>query len=271
VLFDLRSGKRRRVVQIVFGFLAFIFFISFVGFGIGSDVSGGIFDALGLGGGDTSSNPQYDEQIEDAEKTLESDPENERALLDLVNYRFLAASESEDGIVTDPSTGATTISSDARSDMQLALDAWADYLDTKPQRVNADAAIDVLQINSILFNTALTDGDASQALRSAEDAAAAGQIAAEARDTASDWGSVANYAYIAGQTEQGDEAARRAIEATEQSSRKQIEQTMEAYAERGEKFNKQLEKLVKQGSSQGGEIEDPFGGLGGGAVPPSSP
>jgi hypothetical protein len=50
MIFDLKSGKRRRVVQVVFGFLAFIFFISFVGFGIGSDVSGGIFDAIGLGG-----------------------------------------------------------------------------------------------------------------------------------------------------------------------------------------------------------------------------
>ena len=50
MLFDLKTGKRRRVVQVVFGFLAFIFFISFVGFGIGSDVSGGLFDAIGLGG-----------------------------------------------------------------------------------------------------------------------------------------------------------------------------------------------------------------------------
>ena len=57
MIFDLKSGKRRRVVQIVFGFLAFVFFISFVGFGIGSDVSGGIFDAIGLGGNDTSSTP----------------------------------------------------------------------------------------------------------------------------------------------------------------------------------------------------------------------
>ena len=63
MIFDLKSGKRRRVVQVVFGFLAFIFFISFVGFGIGSDVTGGIFDALGIGGGSSSSDPQYEQQI----------------------------------------------------------------------------------------------------------------------------------------------------------------------------------------------------------------
>ena len=50
MIFDLKSGKRRRVVQVVFGVLAFIFFISFVGFGIGSGSAGGIFDALGIGG-----------------------------------------------------------------------------------------------------------------------------------------------------------------------------------------------------------------------------
>ena len=69
------------MVQVVFGFLAFIFFISFVGFGIGSDVSGGIFDAIGLGGGDSASTPEYEQQIEDANETLDG-PDNERALLD---------------------------------------------------------------------------------------------------------------------------------------------------------------------------------------------
>ena len=97
VIFDLKSGKRRRVVQVVFGFLAFIFFISFVGFGIGSDAAGGIFDAIGLGGGSSGgTDTEYDQQIEDAEETLETDPQNERALLDLVNYHYLAATAGRD-------------------------------------------------------------------------------------------------------------------------------------------------------------------------------
>jgi hypothetical protein len=262
MLFDLKSGKRRRVIQVVFGFLAFIFFISFVGFGIGSDVSGGIFDAIGLGGDDTSSTPQYDQQIEDAEATLETDPANERALLDLVNYRYLAATESEDGVRVDPSTGVAEVSSGARSDLVQALDAWNRYLDTKPKPVNADAAVDVLQINDILFRAALGTGDASEALSSAEEAAAAGRIAAESRDTASDWGAVANYAYIAGDVKLGDEAAKRAIGATEPSTRKQIEQAMKSTAKNGEALNKELEKRIKQGGGEGA-IEDPFGGLGG--------
>ncbi len=265
MLFDLKSGKRRRVVQIVFGFLAFVFFISFVGFGIGSDVSGGIFDAIGLGGNDSSSSPQYEQQIEDAEAALETDPKNERALVDLINYRFLSATSSEDGVTTDPNTGIVTVSSDARSEFELALDSWNTYLDTKPKPVDPAAALNVLQINSVLFNAALSEGDASAALRAAEDAADAGQIAAKSRDTASDWGAVARFAYIAGETELGDEASKRALAATDPSSRKQIKKALEGVAEQGAAGNKELEKRIKQeaGGGTDGAIEDPFGGLGG--------
>lgn len=277
MLFDLKSGKRRRVIQIVFGFLAFIFFISFVGFGIGSDVSGGIFDAIGLGGDDSSSTPQYDEQIEDAEATLETDPTNEGALVNLVDYRYRAATESEGGVQIDPATGAAAVNSDARADLEQALDAWNRYLDTKPKPVNAGAALNALQINDILFRAALGTGDPSEALSSAEGAAEAGRVAAESRDTASDWGAVARYAYIAGDVKLGDEAADRAIEATEPSSRKQIEKTTQSYAKSGAALNKELEKLIKQAGAEGGgegAIEDPFGALGGaqsGLPPPTAP
>ena len=45
------AGKRKRFLQIIFGLLALVFTISFVGFGIGSDAGGGLFDAVGIGGG----------------------------------------------------------------------------------------------------------------------------------------------------------------------------------------------------------------------------
>jgi hypothetical protein len=56
MLFDLQSGRRRRVIQVVFGALAVIFAVSFVFFGIGSEVGGGFADSLNLGGG--SDDPQ---------------------------------------------------------------------------------------------------------------------------------------------------------------------------------------------------------------------
>src|SRR3954453_8733773 len=47
MLFDLRSGARRRTVKVVYLGLALLMFVGFVGFSIGSSgLSGGIVDAL---------------------------------------------------------------------------------------------------------------------------------------------------------------------------------------------------------------------------------
>src|SRR3954464_3481750 len=58
MLFDLRSGGRRRTVKAVSLFLALLMFVGFVGFSIGSSgLQGGIVDAItgngSKGGGDT--------------------------------------------------------------------------------------------------------------------------------------------------------------------------------------------------------------------------
>ncbi len=137
MLFDLKSGKRRRVVQIVFGFLAFIFFISFVGFGIGSDVSGGIFDAIGLGGGDSSGDPQYEQQIEDAEAALETDPNDARR--PRRPDRRLPLGSAQSGISTeraDRRAGRSARMPTPTS--QQAAQAWTDYLATKPKKIVRD-------------------------------------------------------------------------------------------------------------------------------------
>lgn len=267
MIFDLKSGKRRRVVQVVFGFLAFIFFISFVGFGIGSDVSGGIFDAIGLGGNNSSSDSGFEEQIEEAETKLETDPQDKRALIDLINYRLLAATESEDGVRLDQATGVAAISEESRSDLAAALDAWERYLATDPKPVSPEAAVDVVQINDLLFRGALGSGDASAALTAAEDAAAAGQIAADDRKTVNDYATLANYLYIAGKVEAGDAAAKQALAVSEEGNREQFQKALEGYAKSGALLNKELEKRIKQGDAEGA-IEDPFGTLGGGAGAP---
>src|SRR5919112_1514330 len=47
MLFDLRSGARRRTVKVVYLGLALLMFVGFVGFSIGSSgLSGGIVDAI---------------------------------------------------------------------------------------------------------------------------------------------------------------------------------------------------------------------------------
>src|SRR4051794_17525479 len=98
MLFDLSSGKRRTVVRIVYALLALLIGGGLVLFGIGGS-QGGIFDALGIGGGDSGGgNPQYDQQISDDEAKLKENPKDAAALIDLSKTHYLSAT----------STGVTT-------------------------------------------------------------------------------------------------------------------------------------------------------------------
>jgi ribosome-associated translation inhibitor RaiA len=258
MIFDLKSGKRRRVVQIVFGFLAFIFFISFVGFGIGSDVSGGIFDAIGLGGGDSSSTPQYEQQIEDANETLESDPENERALLDLAGAYYRSATET--GVSVNPDTGALEVTEESRADLEQSIAAWERYLDTKPQRPDTTAAAQAAESYRFLLD--------------ADGAASAQRIVAEAQGTSSAYAQLAIYLYADGKIKEGDAAGDEAVAAADETQRAAIRKNMDTLAEQARKQKKQLEQQAQQQGGEGGTggaaIEDPFGGLsGGGATAPA--
>lgn len=256
MLFDL-SGKRRRVVQVVYATLAILMGGSLVLFGIGSDAPGGILDAVGLGGNDSgSSSVTYDDQIDDAEQRLEEDPQDERALLDLAHYRFLAATES--GIETDPQTGVTSISEDARQELERSIEAWERYLETKPQKPNASGASDAAQ--------------AYRYLNDADGAATAQAIVAESQNSAAAYYQLALYLYADGQIKAGDAAGQKAIDVAEGSDRKRVEQLVGQLSEAARKQQKQLEKAQKQGGGEAGsgtgqELQDPFGALGGGTAP----
>ena len=263
MLFDL-SGKRRRVVQVVYATLAILMGGSLVLFGIGSDAPGGILDAVGLGGSDTgASSPQYDEQIEDAEKRLEANPEDQRALLDLAHYRYLAATES--GIETDPQTGVVSVSEDARQGLEESVAAWERYLDTDPKRPNASGANDAAQ--------------AYRYLNDADGAAAAQEIVAESQQTAAAYYQLALFRYADGQITAGDEAGQQAIAVADATDRQRIKQIVEQLGEQARKQKKALEKAAKQAEEGGGgtggatgqPLQDPFGALGGGTGAPTTP
>lgn len=259
MIFDLKSGKRRRVVQVVFGVLAFLFFISFVGFGIGSGNSGGIFDALGIGGGSSSgSDPQFEQQISDAEDAIEENPNDAGAYTDLISAYFQSA---QTGITVDEQTGQQTISEDARSDLEKAAQVWADYLETNPEKVNVDAAARVVQVFVNL-------GDA-------ENAAEAQQVVADAQKTATAYYSLVLYLYAANKIDAGDKAADLAIKAASNSAQaKQLEKALDQLRKQAIAYQEQLEQQQEAGG-EGGEgpapLDNPFGSLGSGGSTGSVP
>jgi hypothetical protein len=246
MLFDLKTGKRRRFIQIVFGFLAFIFFISFVGFGIGGDVSGGIFDAIGLGGNSSgSASTQYQQQIDDAEDKLAQDPDDQTALLDLTRYRYLAGQEE-----LDQSGELPVATEETRTHWNSALDTWDRYLKTKPKKPDTFLTGQILFVHQ-LFNDA---GGAAEAQA----------ILAEENPSATSFGDLAYYLYFDGELAKGDKAAERAVAEAKQSDRANVKKELDRVAKEARSLQK-AEELGGAAEGEEGQLQSPFGGLGPGS------
>src|SRR5688572_30682683 len=111
MLFDIR-GRRKRFIQVIYVSLALLMGGGLIFFGIGSGLNGGgLFDAIGIGGSGSTSDPQFDNQIERAQETLSSNPEDEKALLSLAEAQFLKA---QTAIEVDEQ-GRQTITEEAES------------------------------------------------------------------------------------------------------------------------------------------------------------
>jgi hypothetical protein len=273
VLFDLKTGKRRRVVQIVFGFLAFIFFISFVGFGIGSDVSGGIFDAIGLGGNDSGGDveSQYEQQIDDAEKKLAADPKDPKALTDLARYRFLAGQEK---LSFDEETGIATLTEETSSEWSAALDAWEQLLKSDPKDVDP-------QVASQMICAYVPPLPACQVQAPADDldtqgAAQTQRILAEQDKGPGGYAQLAAFLYFDGDVKSGDEAAAEAMARADSNERERLEKELDKLKKDAEEYVKAQKAAAQAGASgDDPQLQNPFGGLGTdtgtGAIPQASP
>jgi len=253
MLFDLR-GKRRRLVQVVYAVLAALFLISFVGFGIGSDVSGGIFDALGVGGGDTSSStPEYEADIEEAEQKLAKDPKDEQALLRLAETHYLAG-QSE--LQTDQETGQPVITDEARIQFDESTSAWERYLKLAKQP-SANVAALVVQAYVLLNDAA--------------GAAEAQRIAAEDRPSQGAYSNLALYLYASGDFEGGDEAAAKAVAEAEGSQRATVKRQLAKIAESARRIEEKQKQAAKNAPEGQNPLQAPLSGPGGGLGAPTAP
>ncbi|MGI9019616.1 MAG: hypothetical protein ACR2G3_02755 [Solirubrobacterales bacterium] len=272
MIFDLKSGKRRRVVQVVFGFLAFIFFISFVGFGIGSDLSGGIIDAIGLGGSgnndDVSS--QYESQIEDAEKKLTTEPKDPKALTDLARYRYLSGQEK---LEFDEEAGIATLTEEARGEWDQALDAWEALVKAQPNDLDVQVAGQMICAYVPPLPVCGVQAPLDQI--NLEGAAETQRLVAEEDKSPNGYAQLAAFLYFDGDIKGGDDAADEALARAESSERKRLADEMEKLKSQAEKYVEQQKAAAKAGDT-GGEpqLDNPFGGLGadsGAAIPQASP
>jgi hypothetical protein len=271
MLFDL-SGKRRNVIRVIYGFLAVIFGAGFLLFGVGSEVQGGLGDIFGFGTNDTSNdNPAFQDQIDDAEQKLEENPNDERALADLVQLHYQAGN---DAVEVDEATGQISFTTESEDSYNSAVSAWQDYLKAAKDPDPATAAIANQAYTILLQNAEPTEIESI-----AKDAIGPAEISAEDNPGVGPWSTLAQYAYFAGDTELGDEAAMKAVAEAEPSQRKEIQKGLDAAAKQAEQLREQIEKQAKKGDDEGAFTNPLEEGIGGGAlpgaggtgVPPSTP
>jgi hypothetical protein len=132
MLFDLR-GRRRRAVQATYLTLAVLMGGGLVLFGIGGDVSGGLFDAFSDRSGGGSTSGQLEDRIDRLEERLADNPQSEATLKALVRDNHALAG-------AQLPTGAVQYPEDAMDDLRQAAQYWQRYLDVEDGEPDASLA-----------------------------------------------------------------------------------------------------------------------------------
>jgi hypothetical protein len=219
MLFDLRSRGRRRTVQGIYLMLAVLMGGGLVFWGIGSGgVGGGLFDAIGLGGGSkgrSAGNPL--EKIEQqAERQVRTHPADPKGWAALAKARYQLAGQGEN---YDQNTGKFTAT--GRRELARAAQAWNRHLAVADGHPDADVARLMVQAYGPF------------GLNQPREGVRAAEIVAEAQPTAQTYYQLAVYAYAAGQTRKGDLAARKAVQLAPPDQRAAVKAQVDAAKQQG--------------------------------------
>jgi hypothetical protein len=209
MLFDLR-GKRRRLVQFTYLMLALLMGGGLVLFGIGGDVSGGLFNAFeGDGGG--NGNSAIEERIDQQEERLQKNPQNTAILQELVReyYQLATAQQAE---------GAVQFSADSRDELRKAGTYWQRYVDAESENPSPDTALFALRIYDV------------GALNQPKEAQKAAALVAEAQNDSTSYLQLAAYAGLAKDERTADLAAQKAVELAPKDQKKEIQQQADQQA-----------------------------------------
>jgi hypothetical protein len=269
VLFDLQSPRRRRVIRVTFGALAAIFAISFVFLGVGTGGGGFSFSDLFGGGSSGSTANAFDDDIKTAEQQIAVNPADTAALARLVQLQYSAANANTD------SNGAPT--SEGEQHLQEAADAWNKYVKASNGNPNPSTAVYAINIFDLLArlnfakarsDTSTADAltDVTAAVDSWKTAAQAQQIRIDAQPnkaTSNVYANLAQYLYLAGETQAADQALAKAKQDAKGSDASTIDQQFSSIKQLGQQLQTAIQQLTKQQQkSQGGAPG--VGGAGGG-------
>ena len=268
MLFDLQSPRRRRVIRVTFGALAAIFAISFVFLGVGTGGGGFSFSDLFGGGSSGSTANAFDDDIKTAEQQIAVNPADTAALARLVQLQYSAANANTD------SNGAPT--SEGEQHLQEAADAWNKYVKVSKVNPNPSTAVYALNTFDLLarlnFAQARSDTSTADALTDVTAAVDSWKTAAQAQQilinaqpnkaTSNVYANLAQYLYLAGETQAGDQAVAKAKQG-KGSDASTLDQQFSSIKQLGQQLQTAIQQLTKQQQeSQGGAPG--AGGAGGG-------
>lgn len=212
MLFDLRSRGRRNVIKVVYLTLALLMGGGLVFFGIGSDVAGGIVDAIterdGQGGGDIDD--RLVKREADQVAATRANPQNATAWAELARTRYLLAGQGDN---FDQAQG--TFTEEGRVKLRQAAEAWQKHLELAGERPDDRVASLMVQA---FGPTGLNDLD---------QAVLAQEAITQARPTSATFAQLAVLAYQADQSRKGDLASERAVELAPEDRKKSLEQQLE--------------------------------------------
>ena len=206
MLFDLRGAGRRTTIKIVYLSLAILMGGGLVLFGIGGDVSGGLFDAFSERNATTDTGTgRYEERVREAQRETQANPQDAAAYADLARARYQLANAGDN---LDQQTGQ--FSAEGKRQLTLATEAWERHLALEPKQ--ADDGVASLMV--IAYGP--------QGLNDLEQAVAAQEVITEVRPKSNTFANLAILAYQAGQTRKGDLATDQAIERADPDDRKTL-------------------------------------------------
>jgi outer membrane murein-binding lipoprotein Lpp len=214
MLFDLRSGARRRTVKVVYLGLAMLMFVGFVGFSIGSSgLSGGIVDAItgngSTGGGDTAAVERLTTQVQTADAKTKATPQDVAAWAALVQARLRLANVGDN---LDTNTG--TYTAEGQRQLKAAGAAWDKYVALKPTTPDERLARQMAQAYVSVGN--------------ANAAVGAQEVLTEIDPTQQTYQNLALLAYQAGQTRKGDLAASKAVSLAPKDEQKDLKTQLDS-------------------------------------------
>jgi hypothetical protein len=253
MVFD-TSGRRKHVVQVVYGFLAVIMGASLL-LVVGPVSIGDLFSTQDAA---NSAADSLDDQATAIERKLRKSPNDEALLLSLTRLRISAGNSRSE---IDPVTGQATVTPEARQEYLEAADAWDRYLRVADEPSPAGAQLAA----TALFSLAQTATTGAEVEADVGAAAQAQQIVADSRVNLGTVSTLAIYDYYAFKFEEGDKVAKQAASlAGTRAQRKSVERQLADIRRQAKRFQRQQALLARFNRGKGKEqLQNPLGGLSG--------